>query len=69
MALTLRDIAVKLLKGELLPMSSDELSAERLKICEKCPEFARLSRQCRNCGCFLDLKTKLLEASCPLHHW
>lgn len=69
MSLTLKDIAIKLLRGELPPISPDELSRERLKVCEECPHFKRLARQCELCGCFLDLKTKLLEASCPINKW
>jgi Family of unknown function (DUF6171) len=69
MGMSLKDIAVKLIRGELPAFSGDELARERLKMCEQCEEFAALSRQCRNCGCFLDLKTKLLEASCPLGKW
>jgi hypothetical protein len=69
MSLTLKDIAVKLLRGELPPMSSDEISSERLKVCEACPHMKKLARQCELCGCFLDLKTKLLEAECPINKW
>jgi uncharacterized iron-regulated protein len=69
MSLTLREIAVKLMKGELPALSDGELAGERMKVCLECPQFQRLSRQCAACGCFLDLKTKLLEASCPLHKW
>ncbi len=69
MSLTLKDIAVKLLHGELPPMSDAELSKLRMSVCETCPEFARIARQCKQCGCFLDLKTKLLEATCPIGKW
>lgn len=69
MSLTLKDIAIKLAKGELPPMSSDELARERIKVCEACPHMTRMTRQCNLCGCFLDLKTKLLEATCPEQKW
>jgi len=69
MSLTLRDIAIKLLHGELPPISSTELSAERLKMCNECEHFKRMIRQCDICGCMLDLKTKLLEAECPIGQW
>ena len=65
----LREIAVKLIKGELPAFSDDTLAQERLKVCEACPEFAKVSRQCKLCWCFLDLKVKLLEAQCPADKW
>jgi Family of unknown function (DUF6171) len=65
----LRKIAIGLLKGELPPLAEGELAGERLKVCEECPHFRHLARQCSLCSCFLDLKTKLLEATCPVEKW
>jgi hypothetical protein len=67
--MNLKDIAKKILSGELPKISSTEIAAERLKLCEGCEHMAKLSRQCNLCGCFLDLKVKLLEASCPIDKW
>lgn len=67
--ITLKDIAKKLLSGELPPLAEGELSEERLKMCYACPSFQQVSRQCNICGCFLDLKTKLLQAECPMGKW
>jgi hypothetical protein len=64
----LRQIAIKVLKGELV-LSSDELAAERLKVCAECAAFRKLARQCSLCNCFMDLKTKILQASCPKELW
>lgn len=69
MSLSLKDIAVKLLKGELPQMAEGELATIRLRECESCQHFKKMARQCDLCGCFLDLKTKLLEASCPIDKW
>jgi hypothetical protein len=68
-SLTLKDIAKGLMKGELPAMAEGELATERLKMCETCPHFKKIARQCDLCGCFLDLKTKLLAASCPIDKW
>lgn len=65
---TLREIAIKFIKGEL-PLTEAELAAERVKLCETCDEFARVSRQCKVCWCFIDLKTKVAEAECPQAKW
>ena len=69
MSLTLKDIARQLLRGELPPMADGELATERLKVCHDCPQYRKMTHQCDLCGCFLDLKTKLLEASCPADKW
>ena len=69
MSLTLKDIAVKILHGELPQLAEGELAAERMKVCKGCVQFTKISHQCKLCGCFLDLKTKLLEASCPIDNW
>jgi hypothetical protein len=66
---SLRDIAIKLLKGELPPLADGELARERLKVCEECPHLKKIATQCSLCGCFLDLKARLLEATCPIDKW
>ena len=66
---TLRKIAIDILHGKLPAIATEELARERLKVCDQCEYFARLSRQCRLCGCFMDVKTKLAEAECPMQKW
>jgi hypothetical protein len=46
-----------------------ELVDERLSICKQCPELIKLTTQCKKCGCFMDAKTKLKLAECPLGKW
>lgn len=41
----------------------------RLAICERCPEFVKDSRQCEVCTCFVDIKTQLKTAKCPIGRW
>lgn len=41
----------------------------RYEICESCPELTKHTKQCKQCGCFMKLKVKLAEASCPLGKW
>ena len=47
----------------------NNLSLQRFKICQVCPEFIKLTTQCKKCGCFMKLKTKLEKASCPIGKW
>jgi hypothetical protein len=46
-----------------------EKSEARYQICKLCPELISLTKQCKKCGCFMALKTKLAGASCPIGKW
>lgn len=49
---------------------ADESESERrYDICKSCPELIDLTKQCKQCGCLMPLKTKLLRAECPLKKW
>lgn len=48
---------------------SQEISEARFEICKLCPELTRTTHQCKKCGCFMGLKTKLENATCPLGKW
>lgn len=51
------------------PKSQDELVNYRLEICKQCPFFMQATQQCRKCGCFMKLKTRLENARCPINKW
>lgn len=44
-------------------------AAARLETCRACPRLIQGIDQCRECGCFMQYKTKLKAAKCPLGHW
>lgn len=46
-----------------------EVAAERLSICKQCPRYVSATHQCLECGCIMNLKTKLPNAECPLGKW
>ena len=46
-----------------------ETSDSRYSICQACPELVKLTKQCKKCGCFMALKTKLEIATCPIGKW
>jgi hypothetical protein len=50
-------------------VENENLGKERLAICNTCPELIKLTMQCKKCGCFMNLKTKLALASCPIGKW
>ncbi len=64
----LRDIAEKIIGG-IIPLSEDELATERLNTCKECPHITKMFTQCNLCGCFLELKVKILSAQCPIGKW
>ena len=49
--------------------AEESVANDRLSICQSCPELISLTSQCKKCGCFMKLKTKLLNATCPLEKW
>jgi hypothetical protein len=42
---------------------------ERESICDSCPRLFRPTFQCKECGCFMKIKTKIDSAICPLGKW
>jgi hypothetical protein len=51
------------------PRSDKELIEQRLEICKVCPAFRPRTKRCSKCGCFMELKTTLMQASCPIGKW
>ena len=49
--------------------SSEEIKNERMEICRSCPFFIKITTQCSKCGCVMEAKTRLAEASCPVNKW
>jgi hypothetical protein len=41
----------------------------RINICNTCPKLIKTTRMCSKCFCFVDLKTKMIEQSCPEEKW
>lgn len=48
---------------------TDIVAEERLDICKQCDKYISLTHQCKECGCIMNTKTKLPNASCPLGKW
>lgn len=48
----------------------DESAVERrLEICRSCDYYIKDSQRCSLCGCFMNFKTRLTQASCPIGKW
>jgi hypothetical protein len=52
--------------GQLAPT---EQADARIASCEACDYFIPKTRRCVDCGCYLDAKTKILNAKCPRGYW
>ena len=51
------------------PRSPEDLEQYRLNICKSCEFYRERTNQCKKCGCFMKLKTKLEHARCPVGKW
>lgn len=60
-------IAENMTKGEQQHVQ-EETRVERLVKCNECPRLLK-TRQCGECYCFVDLKTKYKQESCPMGKW
>ena len=65
----LKKIAIDLAHGKLPKSASDDLTKARINMCHECEHFSKIMDQCKLCGCFINLKAKVLEASCPIEKW
>ena len=43
--------------------------SKRMDICNKCEFLFTPTKQCMKCGCFMEVKTKLKDAYCPIEKW
>lgn len=46
-----------------------KLSDERMAICNECEHLKKDSKKCELCGCFMEYKTMLPFAACPIGKW
>lgn len=47
----------------------DDLFDIRISKCKSCPEVIKLTTQCKKCGCFMLVKAKMENATCPMGKW
>lgn len=41
----------------------------RINTCRACPAYDDIQHRCKECGCYLAVKVKFSEDSCPLGKW
>lgn len=42
---------------------------ERMMICRGCEKYDEFENKCRECGCFLPAKARVILDSCPIGKW
>lgn len=52
-----------------VPKVSDNIESIRMSLCMDCPELIKSTKQCKQCGCFMNMKVKLENAKCPVGKW
>jgi hypothetical protein len=65
---TAKDVAKGALHGEGV-LVTEEVYTTRMNICNGCEFFIYESKRCTQCGCFMEAKTRLKKAHCPIHKW
>ena len=45
----------------------DNIKPARYKVCKQCESFE--NQKCKECGCYMALKTLLPHAKCPRGNW
>jgi hypothetical protein len=46
-----------------------KISEERLSVCKSCVHIDLARMKCRKCGCFMEYKSLLMDAECPIDKW
>jgi hypothetical protein len=50
-------------------LTSTKVYNDRLEICKACEFYFKPTGSCKKCGCFMRLKAKISNMSCPIKKW
>jgi len=50
-------------------LHDQDIIDKRWSECEKCEFLLKPTNNCKKCGCFMNVKTKVATASCPIGKW
>jgi len=48
---------------------SYDVYKERITICKGCEKYEEFENRCKECGCYIPAKAKIILDSCPLNKW
>jgi hypothetical protein len=65
-----RELAEKVAQENFLKNKVPEkIQQERFSICLSCPYLEPVSNRCKKCGCFMGVKTWMMNQKCPIDKW
>ena len=50
-------------------LHDQDIIDKRFSMCQDCEHFINITSQCKKCGCFMKVKTKLATSRCPVGKW
>lgn len=53
----------------MIELAEPEVAQKRLDVCLECPSLTKVTKQCKECGCFVVAKTKFKTQKCPIGKW
>lgn len=59
----------KELTNKTILITDKELYKDRIDICKTCVNLFHPTSTCKKCGCFMLIKAKLKNSSCPIGKW
>lgn len=54
---------------QLGSIADEYVITERLSTCNSCEHIFKPTMQCTKCGCFVQIKARVVEFSCPINKW
>lgn len=63
------DVVSDVVKTGKVSISSSDTAAQRIAICNVCPELKEPFKICGQCGCQISAKSRFSKATCPLGKW
>lgn len=57
------------LQAEKIKFTDQNTIDKRFSICLECEYLIKTTNTCQKCGCFMALKTKLKNVTCPINKW
>lgn len=57
------------MKANIADAEIESLQRKRYDVCFSCEHRIRQTDTCGLCGCYLKMKTRSPESSCPAGHW
>lgn len=49
--------------------ANQTIVTDRINTCNTCEYLFTPTRNCKKCGCFVDIKARFINSECPLGKW